>query len=125
MRFKNTRFKKSKNQVNQNKTKKLIAQFNIETAQNFILNQRAKFILFQMEERIRLSETREEIDLAIRYGKRNLSKKILRTYADEKLRIGGWNLYNRTKEGLARIFGEDWVKKQLNIKELLKEKKIK
>lgn len=128
MRAKKTTKKTTKTKKPTNKrqqSKKLIRQYNIESAQNAILESRARFILWYMEERIRLAETQEEINLAINYAKRNLNKKILRTYVNEKLRVGGWNLYNGTKEALAKVFGEDWVKKQLNIKELTKVKKHK
>lgn len=106
-------------------TKKQFALFKVSSAQDRILKSRADFILNQVEERIRLATTVEEIGLAINFGKRNLTKKMMRAYADESLKRGGWDLYNDTKEALARMFGEDWVKRQLNITELVKKKKTK
>lgn len=105
-------------------TKKQFALFKVGSAQDRILKSRADFILNQVEERIRLATTTEEIALAINFGKRNLTKKMIRTYVDDSLKRGSWNLYNETKEALSRMFGEDWVKRQLNITELVKKKKI-
>lgn len=111
--------------TNQRRLQKLIVKNRIADINDSILKARADYILNQVEERIRLAQSKEEINLAINYGKRNLTKKMLRAYVNEIQRRHGNDMYNSTKEKLARVFGEEWVKQQLDIKELLKTKKRK
>lgn len=93
------------------KQRKINAAAKLAQAKKGIAEARAEFILQQVLERLKLAKSAEESQLAINWGKRNITKAALDAYLTIKNK--DYQTYIIKKELVAKLFGEDWVIRKL------------